>query len=260
MKDLNYILDNWNENDPDIRKFYGEDGIEKLQVRFQLNQSNIYGISQMNLEGRPDGKRPYGFDSLFQYYEHDFINYCHTRGTEEDYKIDQNDATLLLEEVQDYIQRCSFLVVQKPISSQDRRRIIRDGEFEFQTLDFIEKYAKDYGIIQYAISLKPEIVMFTSRMMIVEGMRVKDYEMAFNGLKKGKKRILKLQNILEGKVQDYLTKCINDLNKLEKYVKRVKPITRVEQLENMLEKANIVENYEAADAIKKEIRGLNKNE
>lgn len=48
---------------PNVRLITGDDGEPKIQVRLDL------GILQMNTEGRPDGKHPFGYDSLLEYHE-----------------------------------------------------------------------------------------------------------------------------------------------------------------------------------------------
>ncbi len=66
-KDIGTLLNEW-EYDPfnHVRKIVGEDGREKIQVRVEL------GILQMEVDGRPDGKRPYGMESLLDYYQSQF--------------------------------------------------------------------------------------------------------------------------------------------------------------------------------------------
>src|SRR5712692_7204898 len=62
--DISHILDQW-EYQPGqvvVRRFIGRDGIEKIQLRVDL------GLFQMNAHGRPDGKRPFGHPTLFDYF------------------------------------------------------------------------------------------------------------------------------------------------------------------------------------------------
>ncbi len=64
-KDLSRILREW-EYQPDevmVRLVDGDDGRPKLQLRVDL------GLLQMELDGRPDGLRPEGFESWLDYYE-----------------------------------------------------------------------------------------------------------------------------------------------------------------------------------------------
>ncbi len=63
--DLGVILNDWPYDEQDevnnIRKVAGIDGRLKLQIRLRD------GVCQWELEGRPDGRRPYGFDSVLAY-------------------------------------------------------------------------------------------------------------------------------------------------------------------------------------------------
>ena len=55
-----HLLDGW-EFEPDqlqVRFITGDDGREKIQMRIDL------GVIQMEIDGRPDGERPEGFESL----------------------------------------------------------------------------------------------------------------------------------------------------------------------------------------------------
>ena len=64
--DLSNLLSDW-PYEPgrlNVRMIRGDDGEPKIQVRLDL------GVLQMNMEGRPDGRTPYGFPSLLEYHEH----------------------------------------------------------------------------------------------------------------------------------------------------------------------------------------------
>src|SRR6185503_19452940 len=62
--DMSHLLDRWEYRPGQVmvRRFVGKDGQEKIQLRVDL------GILQMNAEGRPDGKRPMGYASLFEFF------------------------------------------------------------------------------------------------------------------------------------------------------------------------------------------------
>src|SRR5437764_13166916 len=63
--DLNTILKDWpHENgNVKVRRIAGRDGREKLQLRVDL------GVLQMEMTGRPDGRRPHNCESLLEYYQ-----------------------------------------------------------------------------------------------------------------------------------------------------------------------------------------------
>ena len=63
--DLQSALQGW-PYEPEkisVRKILGADGSVRIQMRVEL------GILQMEAEGRPDGSRPYGCESLLAYYQ-----------------------------------------------------------------------------------------------------------------------------------------------------------------------------------------------
>src|SRR5690349_24903909 len=64
-KDITPVLRGW-DYEPgtiNVRKVSGIDGSPKLQMRQDL------GLLQMELTGRPDGRRPHGYESLLEYFE-----------------------------------------------------------------------------------------------------------------------------------------------------------------------------------------------
>src|SRR6266480_2347746 len=63
--DLNTILRDWPHENGNIkvRKIAGLDGREKLQLRVDL------GVLQMEVAGRPDGRRPHKCESLLEYHQ-----------------------------------------------------------------------------------------------------------------------------------------------------------------------------------------------
>src|SRR5690242_1657239 len=61
--DLRAFLQSWPyDPDDDVRIIKAADGRELLQVRLPL------GIEQYEINGRPDGARPYGKESVLQYH------------------------------------------------------------------------------------------------------------------------------------------------------------------------------------------------
>src|SRR5216110_585605 len=62
--DLNTITDNWpyESGTIKVRRITGLDGREKLQLRVDL------GVLQMEMTGRPDGRRPHNCESLLEYH------------------------------------------------------------------------------------------------------------------------------------------------------------------------------------------------
>src|SRR6266446_1778131 len=90
--DISHLLDQW-EYQPGqvvVRKFRAKDGKEKIQLRVDL------GLLQMNAEGRPDGKRPFGQSSLFEHYQARLYKYLAAHGgSAEGFRLKPEDCAKL---------------------------------------------------------------------------------------------------------------------------------------------------------------------
>src|SRR5207247_4007214 len=74
--DISVLLNEWEYRPGHIgvRQFKGKDGKMKIQLRVDL------GVLQMNAEGRPDGKKPFGHESLLEHYETKLVRYRKAHG------------------------------------------------------------------------------------------------------------------------------------------------------------------------------------
>ena len=87
--DISHLLDQW-EYQPGqvvVRRFKAKDGREKIQLRVDL------GLLQMNAEGRPDGKRPFGHPSLLEYHRARLHKHVAAHdGSDEGFKLERKTA------------------------------------------------------------------------------------------------------------------------------------------------------------------------
>src|SRR5947208_4557655 len=115
--DLNSILKDWPHESGSIkvRKIAGLDGREKLQLRVDL------GLLQMELTGRPDGRRPHGCESLLDYVEKQLGDHTRKHGTELGFQVSSSDCRSLREEAVMYYQRYLSLFVL-----EDFAAVVRD--------------------------------------------------------------------------------------------------------------------------------------
>ena len=97
-QDIGPILKEWDE-DPEagnIRKIIGQDGKEKIQIKVE------FGILQMEADGRPDAKRPYGKESLLEHYLSLLENYIQEYGSDAGFKLDSHDCERMRDESTKY--------------------------------------------------------------------------------------------------------------------------------------------------------------
>src|ERR1051325_3634905 len=100
--DISHLLEQWDYQPGQVvvRKFKAKDGREKIQLRVDL------GLLQMNAEGRPDGKRPFGHNSLFDYYQNRLYKHLADHsGGEEVFKLKADDCSKLQLEALQYHHR-----------------------------------------------------------------------------------------------------------------------------------------------------------
>ncbi|MCX6930243.1 MAG: hypothetical protein NT154_44595, partial [Verrucomicrobia bacterium] len=100
--DITHLLDKWEYQPGQVlaRRFTAKDGREKIQLRLDL------GLLQMNVEGRPDGKRPFGHNSLLEYYRARLHKYVAAHdGSDEGFKLKVQDCCRLQLEALQYHHR-----------------------------------------------------------------------------------------------------------------------------------------------------------
>ena len=130
-EDIAPTLKEWDE-DPDsekIRIIIGSDDKEKIQIRVE------FGMLQMESDGRPDGKRPYGKESLMKHYLSLLKEYKEEYGTDEGFKLDHYDCERLRDESLQYYQRYVTL-----FELEDYPRAERDTKRNLQVLELMKKY------------------------------------------------------------------------------------------------------------------------
>jgi hypothetical protein len=153
-EDIGPILKEW-DDDPDsgrIRRIVGSDGKEKIQIRVR------FGMLQMEADGRPDGKRPYGRESLLQHYLSLIETYREEYGTDEGFKLDHHDCERLRDESLQYYHR--YVSV---FDLEDYQRAERDTARNLRVLDLIKKHAERQDDSLSLEKYRPYITMMNAR-------------------------------------------------------------------------------------------------
>ena len=133
--DISQILEDW-KYDPEsnVRRIRGEDGVAKIQVR--VDQGAFQGILQLNLDGRPDGKRPHDRDFALDHYRATRDEHERRVGKVEGFQLDHPSCEELFEESAQVYGRYVFLLQVK-----DYERVIRDTERNMNCFEFLYQYA-----------------------------------------------------------------------------------------------------------------------
>jgi len=153
-KDITDILEGWEYKPKEIsaRKIIGKDGKEKIQLRLDL------GLLQMEIDGRPDGKKPYSYESLLEYYKSLLKNHIKKYGTKENFILDSDECLKLHHEAIQYYHRylCFF-------QHEDFKKAERDTKRNIEVFDFVEKYALNEEDVLIFEQYRPYVIMMNTR-------------------------------------------------------------------------------------------------
>ena len=153
-EDIGPLLREWDKG-PDsgsIRKIAGSDGREKIQIRVQ------FGMLQMEADGRPDGKKPYGHESLLDHYSSLLEDYKAKYETDDGFDLDSHDCERLRNESMQYYHRYASLFELK-----DYHRAERDTDRNIRVLDLIKRYAEYEDEALSLEKYRPYISMMNAR-------------------------------------------------------------------------------------------------
>jgi hypothetical protein len=243
-KDITPLLKGW-DYEPgtiNVRKISGTDGMPKLQMRLDL------GLLQMELNGRPDGVRPHGFESLLDYYERELTDHKSRNGTELGFHLNADQCQSLREEAVMYYHRYLGLFVL-----EDFRGVVRDTARNLRVLDLCGKYATDDHDRLILEQYRPYIIMMNTRAQASIQFKEKKYTAAAQIVASG------LQNLKEffirfGQEEAYgQSSEVRVLKRFAKEIRRKIPVDPMTKLQQQLDKAVKIEDYERAARLRDEI-------
>src|SRR5947208_14731973 len=153
-KDITPVLSDWEyeAGTINVRKVSGLDGRPKLQMRLDL------GLLQMELTGRPDGDRPFGHESLLEYFEEQLQEHMKHHGTELGFALTGDQCQSLREEAVMYYHRYLSLFVL-----EDFPAVVRDTARNLRVLDLCGKFATDEQDRLVLEQYRPYITMMNAR-------------------------------------------------------------------------------------------------
>ncbi len=245
--DIADILEGW-EYDPydiNVRIVKGKDGREKIQLRLDL------GLLQMELDGRPDGKRPFKMESLFEYYKKLEKKSIAKFGNSEHFKLDLDDLLKLQQESLQYYHRylCLFQL-------EDFDRAQRDTARNLEVIDFVVQYGENDEDVWNLVQYWPYIKMMNTRARAAQKLQKKEYDEALSIIKEG---IEEIRDYYFSNEIDESEEDISEISFLENWADSIKdsrPLTSRQKLELQLERAINKQEYEEAAKIRDKLRTL----
>ncbi len=247
VMDISRVLEQWHY-EPDritVRKITGEDGRKKVQMRLDL------GLLQMEDTGRPDGKRPYGFESLLEYHENRCKLHISERGSDATFKLGADECNQLRNEALQYYYRYLSL-----FHLEDYEGVERDTDRNLRLFNLIGKYAETEEDRLSLERYRPYVLMMNAR--------------AKTNLALQRNRPIESLHFVEDAIEnirEFLRKNDREeyfeqsgevlyLQELAAEIRQVLPHDPREELRRRMKKAVEQEDYELAARLRDEIRDL----
>jgi hypothetical protein len=244
--DITELLDEW-EYDPlnHVRKIVGDDGREKIQVRVEL------GILQMEVDGRPDGERPYGMESLFDYQQAQLNQHISEHGSEEGFTLDAEACEELRQEGLLYYHRYVLF-----FELGDYERTIRDTGRNGRLFDFVWRYAQDRKDALALEQYRPYIIRMNASARALGDAQLRKYDSAIKHVRDAMEKIENLPAMDNPTFLFEKNRSLSVLSGMLKELRAKKPPSRIDALRKELAKAIREERFEDAARLRDEIENL----
>jgi hypothetical protein len=246
-KDLSPILASWQFKSGDVcaRKIVGEDGREKLQVRLDL------GLLQMEVTGRPDGRRPHGYESALDHSLDRLEEHRKKSGSDSGFQLDEEACNDLWQEGVQYYQRYYCL-----LHMEDYEGVLRDTAHNLAVFDLVDTYCDDDEAKLCFEQYRPYVLMIHAQSKGEICLKSDDYEGALEVAKEG---IQEIRAFFGSFGDPELVESSEELKTLESWadeIRRERPMGLKQRLARELRDAISHEQYEEAAQIRDRLRHL----
>ncbi|HEX8912939.1 MAG TPA: UvrB/UvrC motif-containing protein, partial [Humisphaera sp.] len=246
-KDIAAVLRGWDYEAGaiNVRKVSGADGRPKLQMRLDL------GLLQMEMTGRPDGRRPFGHESLLEYHEKRLAEHRRRHGSADGYEISSEECQSLREEAVMYYQRYLSLFVLEEFPG-----VVRDTARNLKVLDLCNAHAAEDDDKVVLEQYRPYITMMHARAKASIHVKAKRYREALACIDAGIDRIREFFERF-GRPEAY--EHANEVKLLKRFARGVRkklPVDPVKRLQKRLDKAIKEERYESAAKLRDKLAAM----
>jgi hypothetical protein len=245
--DLTDMLRDWPHQGGriNVRQITGRDGRPKLQVRIDL------GIIQMEMEGRPDGRRPEGFESLLDYQKDRLTRYTEQSGGSDGFVLSAEECRGLREEAVQYYHRYVGLFALGDFSG-----VMRDTARNLEVFDLCRDFAADAADRAVLEQFRPYVIMMRARGEAEQALAAGQTQDALSAIDGG---LSEIKNVFEQAGQADAYDEANEVQLLrgmrEALVPKL-PVSQRMELQERLRAAIDAENYELAAVLRDELRLL----
>ncbi|MFG0284463.1 MAG: UvrB/UvrC motif-containing protein [Phycisphaerales bacterium JB039] len=251
-QDISRILKDW-PHEPgklNVRVVHDPDGEPWVQVRLDL------GILQMRVDGRPDGTRPSGCESLLEHFEQlaDELEVDGSVGFDEDppsLGLSADDCRAIREEATQYYHRYVALFML-----EDFDGVVRDTTRNLRALDLIARHAADEPERQSMERFRPFILFMRARAIAGQALKDGEPKAAALALDEG---LDALREYFERQGAPELFEQSTEVETLRGMKEALQPrlpVSQTAELRKRLEEAVQQENYELAAILRDELSML----
>lgn len=251
-QDLGPIFEGWEfvPGQVTVRQITGDDGYPKIQLRLDM------GLLQMELDGRPDGTRPMGHESLFHMYQSLARDFLEKESDEPRFTLDAEDCAKLQQEAVQYYHRYLAL-----FQLGDWVRVIRDTRRNLDLFDFVEQYAETKPLAWLFQQFRPYGLMMLTRARAQHALEQQATAQALAHVTAGIREIRAFYERMDRTDLIEQSQEIHFLENWEKDLQKASPENEQIRLEKALAAAVEREDYETAAQLRdslKQLKGASK--
>ncbi len=243
--DISDILREWEfDSDNQIRIIQADDGRQVLQVRQPM------GVEQYELDGRPDGKRPFGRETALEEFQARLEAWRAAHGSEEGFTLSHDDfAAMQGEGVLFYFR---YLVL---FQIGDFARTARDTDHNLSLFALVEKFGESEEDRKELLQYKPYVLRMNA---IARAMISLHQEMKSAAVDIITNAISAIEGMGEIDTPAFQFERVRSLNYLKATLKQIrdKKDSPADALKNELQAAIDDEDYERAASLRDRIRAL----
>jgi len=241
--DIGRILSEWPyDQEHAVRIVAAADGRNVLQVRLPM------GIEQYELDGRPDGQKPFDRESVLDEFEHRRDEYRRETGTYDGFELSHEDFVLLQEEgVLNYYRYLLLFQIN------DFERVERDTSHNLEICDLVERFAPSEDDKAALLQHRPYILrmnrMAKAMILVREGNKAEAEKVL-------RKAVEEITNLSAMDSPAFQFEKIRSINYLKTGLKQLGTDgeSPTDELRRELERAVNEENYERAAELRDQIK------
>lgn len=243
--DLRDVLRAW-PFDPDdhVRLAHGADGREVMQVRTPM------GIEQYELEGRPDGARPYGVESALVH-QLQRLEAARAAGREAAFRLSAEECAELFTEAVLYYYRYLHLFQIK-----DWPRVVRDTHRNIGLFDLVRQYAHRREDRLHLEQWRPYVLRMNAIAAAMIEWDREHHAAALAIVRRASERIEALPELDDETFKFERDRSLQALRELAEQIEITRPLSELERLERALRTAVAEQQFERAAELRDRIRVL----